>query len=101
MGATEELKAMQDVVAALGPVDDDHAKSRVLRWVAEVLKVPLAGGPARVGPRSEMAKGAAVAPEEAGEYETVADLMAAAKASSMQDRALVVGYWLQVLKGEA
>ena len=92
---------MQDVVHALEPVADDDARARVLRWVSEVFKLQGGGQFQKLKAGSQQVPFEQHGDQDAVQYATVADLMAAAGPSTPQDRALVVGYWFQAIKGES
>jgi hypothetical protein len=90
----KEIEAMTKVAAALAEVDPDSAR-RILRWAGErfggVSPAPPAGGGSSAGPSSFAA---AATDEDLGE------LFAQAAPTNGPERALVVAYWLQVVKGQ-
>lgn len=109
--ATQEFSAIQRVHEALQPLDDE-ARARVLTYITSLLgiNVKVAGG--RAGSASsgnddgddnegdddgaaKEAKGA----KGATTFSTFAELYAAASPKSNGEKALVVGYWLQVCQG--
>jgi hypothetical protein len=94
-----ELTAMQQVVAALQGLDDE-TKARVLEWTARRFHVSLGSGirrPARGGRLGTNDGAGADEPET--EFEHFADLLDAANPTDEDDRALVGGYWFQVVRG--
>ena len=99
----QEVKAMGNVAAALEGLDED-AIARVLRWAAQrfggakgealVSATPGSGGSGNGG------SGASVIHEPPA-FEDFVDLFDAATPKTEADRALVGGYWLQVVSGNA
>ena len=102
-----EVGAMSTVASALADLGDD-ARSRVVRWAAERFGVTL--GPAQppapaTRPMSDAGRGAGDVTEEeisaeAPTFEHFAELYNAAGPRSNDDKALVAGYWFQVIKGQ-
>lgn len=98
-----EFSAMQTVYMALEPLDDD-ARSRVVNYIVARLEIVLqsAHKPSSSG---SMASGSdeevAIKQEEkvAPKYLALAELYDATQPKSNADKALVVGYWLQVCQG--
>jgi hypothetical protein len=91
-----ELKAMKGVADALANLDKDGV-SRVLQWAAGSFgaSVTLAGAKsARM--KGEGDDGMAGAQE----FDSLADLHAAAQPNTDADRALVAGYWFQFKEGQ-
>lgn len=97
MTEDEEINAMKQVAAALGPLDE-NARTRVLHWavsrfnvnspmVPSISKAQAGGGDvsAATGPR---------------QFETFAELFEAASPSTERERALVASYWVQVIQGQ-
>jgi hypothetical protein len=103
-----EIDAMSAVATALAGIDED-ARGRVLRWAAERygVSVNLSAG-RRHGGGSVDDDGAAAGEEvtdeeiaeEAPVYEHFAELFAKAQPKTDPDRALVAGYWFQVIQGQ-
>lgn len=91
MTQDSELQAMQQVVAALDGLDE-ATRVRVLEWAAKRFRVALT--PPRASRRI-----AADVPDVETEFEHFADLLDAANPDSDNDRALLGGYWFQVVKG--
>jgi hypothetical protein len=91
----KELDAMRVVATALADLDAE-AVARVLRWAAEAFgaKSPLT--PA-VGPLALRVEDSQVDGPVA--FANIADLYAAAQPRNDADKALVVGYWIQILQG--
>lgn len=103
--AAQEFSAIQRVHEALQPLDDE-ARARVLTYITSLLGINMKVAGGRVGSASSgnddegddesndegAAKGAPT-------YSTFAELYAAASPKSNGEKALVVGYWLQVCQG--
>lgn len=106
--AAQEFSAIQRVHEALQPLDDE-ARARVLTYITSLLSinVKVAGG--RAGSASSGNDdgddgegdddGAAKGAKGAATFSTFAELYAAAGPKSNGEKALVVGYWLQVCQG--
>jgi hypothetical protein len=89
-----EVVAIQRVLAALEGLDEG-ARIRVLQWAANRYGVNLSGRPVtRHG-------GMEGRDDTAAEFEHFADLFDAANPSTEDDRALVGGYWFQVVQRES
>ena len=92
-----ELKAMSTVIRALEDLEDE-AKGRVLRWAADryELGTHVSG--------STSSSGASPANKEVigsdPSIEGVDELFVAASPKTQADKVLVVGYWLQEIKGQ-
>jgi hypothetical protein len=91
-----EVEAMGTVAGALDPLEPEAA-GRVLRWAAERYDVTLA--PAQ---KQKQVKGGGdhSGDETPDDFEELSDLFSAAAPTNDEDRALVVGYWLQELQEE-
>jgi hypothetical protein len=93
------LDAVRVIVEALRPLDPT-ARVRALQWAGELLDVsdPLgfASAEARRATPPDVTERVAAAPT----FESVADLFAATCPASDIDRALVMGYWHQVIQGD-
>jgi hypothetical protein len=102
----KELDAMRGVAAALSSLDAGGI-GRVLRWAAEAFgSAPAPFAPTAVLPSapklsyegrttdSQVPTGSALT-----SFASIADLYAAAQPRSDADKALVVGYWIQILQG--
>ena len=92
-----EVKAMADIVAALQGLDEDSV-GRVLRWALQRFKIS-----AKVPSGKESAQGDTNGDNGAEEkpvFKSFHELYDAANPSSGADKALVAGYWFQVLKGQ-
>ena len=90
----EELAAMQQVVRALQDLDDE-TRGRVLEWTAKRFNVSLDAANRRPGRgRTQAANG-----ELATEFDHFADLLDATNPTNDDDRALVGGYWFQIVQG--
>lgn len=101
--ALEELAAMKAVSEALAKLDD-AAIRRVLRWANDAFssKTLTNVETPKVGHQSTQPNGGptATAGELRPRFETLADFYAAAGPQQDTDKALVVGYWVQVCEGE-
>ena len=86
-----EIEAMSKVAAALVEVDREAA-ARILRWASE----RFGGTSSMLGPAPHGSRVSAPAPPSGDE---LADLFARANPADGPERALVVGYWLQVIQG--
>lgn len=92
-----ELAAMSTIVGALDSLSDE-VRSRVLLWAAGRYGVaPAASGTHRQGqqetPQDELRN-------SSRRFEDFADLFDRADPETEVDRALVAGYWFQVVQGE-
>lgn len=105
-----EIEAMKVVAEALGPLEQD-AQARILRWAGDVFGGP-AAAPARPPARSDadqvqridkphIAEESTQAGSPSAMYASVADFVAAAAPAKDAERALIVGYWFQILQGES
>src|SRR5690554_5397368 len=103
MNGDSELDAMSIVSGALSSLDE-NARGRVLRWAAERYGVGL--GDVQRG-RTPSDSNGDTTPDDsstglAGEgtqYKYFAELFSAANPSNESDKALVAGYWVQILQG--
>ena len=103
--AAKEFSAIRVVHDALEPLEEE-ARARVLTYITSLLRieVKLASGrnstPGSNSDASVDEEDAIVAAEEAAKgaptYSTFAELYAAASPTSNGEKALIVGYWLQV-----
>jgi hypothetical protein len=92
----DEVDAMRDVTAALEPLGSDE-QGRVLRWAAERFSVALSqSGGGRSARREDPARrgSAAEEPEDAGEFYSQTD------PEKEPERALVMAYWVQEVRGD-
>lgn len=105
--AAKEFSAIKAVHEALEPLEEE-ARSRVLTYITSLLgidvKVAGSRGAARAtddADADEEAEEAAAdeAAKGAPTFSTFAELYAAASPKSNGEKALVVGYWLQVCQG--
>lgn len=95
MDINKELQAMTAVSDALGNLDDDEARSRVIRWAAEAFGTQLNSTVVRPGrQRGE------VPPTNSDEFESIGRLFEVASPGSNPERVLVAAYWHQVTEGE-
>src|ERR1041384_2950939 len=98
-GQVEELEVMRVVSEALGRLKDAEAQSRVIRWANDVFKLaPISRGLSDAGKltakRDDLISGSP--PQESPDLPS---LFTAANPASGSEKALVVGYWLQAVKG--
>jgi hypothetical protein len=91
-----EVEAMGKVAGALDAVDPEVA-GRVIRWAAERYEVTVA---LAKGKKQQEQLGDDSNDETPDEFGELSDLFSAAAPSNDEDRALVVGYWLQELQEE-
>lgn len=104
--ADTEIEAMSSLVGALEPLDEG-ARQRVLRWAAERFEVSLSVQKHRKKDSQvedqddddENDDGAG-GPDDESDYADFAELFAAAGPTTEADKALVGGYWFQVVKGQ-
>lgn len=91
----QELEAMKVIARELSKLDP-LGVGRVLRWAAEAFgtkaTVSAAVSAAQPGP------GAAPGGQLKLKYESLADFYAAASPNQVNDKALVVGYWFQIMQ---
>lgn len=102
MSEDDELNAMGAVAEALAPLEPNVAL-RVVRWAYERAKEKVLGGVGGSGgpPKSVPPLGDASGGSEETDKKQFADLPAlydAASPSTESERALVVGYWFQVVE---
>ncbi len=99
-----EIEAMKSVGTALGRLDKE-AQARVLRWAVDKFDFAV-GGPSngafakstRLRAREEDVGATVVEPEQ---FSDLPGLFGATSPSTESEKALVVGYWLQVAQGQA
>jgi hypothetical protein len=106
--AAREFNAIRAVHDALEPLEEE-ARARVLTYITSLLgiEVKMAGGRNNSAGSTESTaldeEAEVVAAEEAAKsaptYSTFAELYAAASPKSNGEKALVVGYWLQICQG--
>jgi hypothetical protein len=100
--ADPEITAMRTVADALADLDQ-AARERVLKWAAAryEVKINLAEPTARTEDADGGAGGAddGSADGSDAEFEHFAELFDAAAPTTNEDKALVAGYWIQVLEG--
>lgn len=104
MAPDPEIQAMGSIADALTGLDEDGIV-RVLKWAAARYGVPVAS-PSPGKTRRESPLGGAEqenGKDDGGDttYEDFAALYDAANPTTGVDRVLVVGYWFQVVQGEA
>jgi hypothetical protein len=96
-----EIRAMQQVVEALSDLEP-KAQSRVLEWTLKRFGVTVTE-PGRRGHSGNGGAGRGVAEGEAAadaQFEHFADLLDATNPKTEDDRALVGGYWFQIVQGK-
>jgi hypothetical protein len=89
----DEVDAMRAVAKAVGSLAPDE-RGRVLRWAAERFAVSLPPGAGRRQANSEERRNQDEVPEDAG------DFYSRAAPQSEPERALVVAYWVQEVRGD-
>lgn len=92
-----ELTAMQSINSALASLDDADAIRRVLEWAASRHGVSL--GDARGPTTRDAAASSADGSGTEMQFHEIADLFDAASPSNEAEKALIVGYWFQVVQG--
>jgi hypothetical protein len=97
-----ELDVMRSVAEALGSLDD-AAKKRVLKWTMDRFEVRgLSEGSAAGGHGTRPAGGEHLAAgAETQSFSDLPTFYAAANPATQSEKALVVGYWFQVVQGQA
>jgi hypothetical protein len=100
--ALNEIAAMKVVAEALAALDEGGVR-RVLRWAHDAF-APKAVAAVEVAPAAVPAPSSNARtnsePDGVERHETLADFYSAADPQQDSDRALVVGYWVQVIEGE-
>jgi hypothetical protein len=98
MAEDDELDSMQQIKAALTPLDEP-TRNRVLQWAVSrfigstgISLSPSLDQPA-VGPVATSASNGQT-------FETFAELFEAARPSTEKEKGLVAGYWVQICQGE-
>lgn len=100
--ALNELAAMKAVAEALSKLDDSAVR-RVLRWANDAFSPKTLGGmDSKADAPSVQTNGipTATAGELRPKFDTLADLYSAADPQQDSDKALIVGYWVQVCEAE-
>jgi hypothetical protein len=95
-----EIEAMGTVASALLDLDE-AARARVLKWAAARYAVDIKGsGAGTTDEAPDNLRGAGEADEESeASYEHFAELFDSAAPKTNEDKALVAGYWIQVIEG--
>lgn len=93
-----EINAMASVSKALTPLEDD-ARGRVLTWAFNRFKVSSPQAPKEQQIDLGEGSGGQENNDEAAQYQEFVDLFDVANAKTEPDRALVGGYWFQVVSG--
>jgi len=103
MDPTVELEVMADIAGGLKKLTGDvDATRRVLQWAASAFLpdgVPMATGSVSA-PTGTAGSPSAVEPASSPAFPSLPDLYSAVSPASDSSRALVVGYWFQVMQGE-
>jgi hypothetical protein len=98
-----ELSAMAQIHRAMASLDG-HTRARVYDWVGKKWGLDPIGAPKQRPTMHAPEPARGDSDEEKGSegqrFEHFADLCSAASPESDADRALVAGYWFQVMKGE-
>lgn len=94
---SSEVKAMATIGKELAELDDD-ARKRVLHWAAARYHVAVAA--MKSGLAGESTQGSDKTDHSTEKFQELADLYAAGSPKTDADKALVVAYWFQYMKGE-
>jgi|SRR3990172_6823829 len=101
--ASEELEAMKTIAEALRKLDDGAVR-RVLRWANDAFSTKATSVTDVLRPElpAQTVNGAptATASELRLQFETLAEFYSAADPQQDSEKALVVGYWVQVCESE-
>jgi hypothetical protein len=97
MSGDPEIDAMGTVATALKDLQPEE-QARVIDWASKKFGVVLAAAPRRSGGASGGAAGADEENGDAPEYGEFAELFAAANPKTDVQKALVAGYWVQVIR---
>jgi hypothetical protein len=95
----KEIKAMTSIAAALSEFDDTESSTvrRILEWAASRYGIAqIERNDIQASGRSPAQRQAA----EAGRFETAADLLDAAAPKMEYEKAVVIGYWFQIIQGQ-
>jgi hypothetical protein len=95
-----EIGAMSQVASALADLDDG-ARARVLEWALKRYDVKLRPARGASGGGGNGGRGSVGDGFISQEFDVFADLFDAASPKTETDRALVGGYWFQVVQGSA
>ena len=99
-GGDPEIDAMSAVAGAIKDLDPE-AQARVIEWAAKRYAVQLAPAPrGRAGASASSASVAGEDEAEVAEYGEFAELFAAAAPTTEMQKALVAGYWVQVIQNK-
>jgi hypothetical protein len=91
----KELNAMKVITEELSKLDS-HGVARVLRWAADAFNTEASVAPASASTQSGSA---AQLDDRKSKYESLADFYAAVAPDQVNDKALVIGYWMQTMQG--
>jgi hypothetical protein len=94
-----EIKAMTDVVGALTPLEPE-AVARVITWAAERFSVQLARGGRPKASASDLTGVREDFVAQPKDFADFHELFDAANPSTGPDKALLAGYWFQVVQGQ-
>ena len=94
----QELEAMKVIASELSKLDEASVK-RILVWAADAFKAKI--GTIAASATASVSSPSSAAPDIKGRYPTLPEFFAAASPSQDNDKALLVGYWTQVVVGEA
>lgn len=90
-----EIKAMEAIATAIDPLSPEE-RARVLQWAGSKYGATTV---AKAGAQGGIVNAPAIV--EPGDFEEFADLHTAVGPKTDVERALVAGYWVQVVGGEA
>jgi hypothetical protein len=93
-----ELDAMKSIAEALGSLEE-AAVRRVLRWANDKFGSRAAAAPHVDVPAQEQSAATSTGENGVPKFDDLADFYAATNPGSDAEKALAVGYWLQVVNG--
>jgi hypothetical protein len=94
-----EIDAMKSILLALEPLDET-SRTRVLRWAGDKFGV----SPSAIKPRTLMQDGdreTQFSQPATNQFESAAELLASSGAETDTEKALVIGYWFQVVLNQS
>ncbi len=90
---------MQSVLGILSDLPDEGSQERVVAYVSARLNLRFSQRPAAAAPSETDSGHSNGDAASKGSFDTFADLFNAVSPATNADKALVAGYWLQVLEG--
>lgn len=94
-----ELDAMKTIAEALTKLDEPAVR-RVLHWANDAFRAKTVGS-VGYGERGPETVAPAVGSDLKAKYPTLADFFTAVSPAQDADKALVVGYWFQIIQGSS